>query len=53
MLTKETIKKISQNNNTAHRDKDTNTHTKGILAKFQFVSKRVIRSAVHKHRRAG
>lgn len=29
------------------------THTKGILAKFQFVSKRVIRSAVHKHRRAG
>lgn len=46
-------KQISQNNNTAHRDKDTNTHTKGILAKFQFVSKRVIRSAVHKHRRAG
>lgn len=53
VLTKETIKKISQNNNTEHRDKDTNTHTKGILAKFQFVSKRVIRSAVHKHRRAG
>lgn len=46
-------KNISEQQHRTQGQRHKHTHTKGILAKFQFVSKRVIRSAVHKHRRAG
>lgn len=51
MLTKE--KNIPEQQHSTQGQRDKHTHTKGILAKFQFVSKKVIRSAVHKHRLEG